>query len=60
MADLVDDTVLSTFAVVAEPAQVADELIRRFGDLIDRLKFYAPYASERTLWDEIRGDLPGS
>jgi probable F420-dependent oxidoreductase len=60
MADLVDDTVLSAFAVAAEPAHVADELVRRFGDLIDRLKFYAPYASERTLWDEIRGDLPGS
>jgi probable F420-dependent oxidoreductase len=57
MARLVDDSVLSTFAVVAEPERVADELVRRFGDLVDRLKFYAPYESERTLWDEIRSRL---
>jgi probable F420-dependent oxidoreductase len=57
MADLVDDSVLSAFAVVAEPARVADELVRRFGDLVDRLKFYAPYESEPILWDEIRGGL---
>jgi probable F420-dependent oxidoreductase len=57
MTHLVDDTVLSAFAVVAEPARVADELLRRFGDLVDRLKFYAPYEGERVLWDEIRDSL---
>jgi hypothetical protein len=57
MADLVDDKVLNAFAVVAEPGQVAGELIRRFGTLADRLKFYAPYESDRSLWDEIRAGL---
>jgi len=57
MADLIDDKVLGTFAVVAEPGQVAQELSRRFGDLVDRLKFYTPYESEQSLWNEIRASL---
>jgi probable F420-dependent oxidoreductase len=60
MTGLVDDDVLNTFAVVAEPGQVAGELTRRFGDLADRLKFYAPYDSERSMWDEIRAELAAS
>ena len=43
MAGLIGDDVLNAFAVVAEPGQVATELVRRFGGLADRLKFYAPY-----------------
>jgi probable F420-dependent oxidoreductase len=57
MAGLVDDEALRTFAVVAEPGQVAAELLHRFGDLADRLKFYAPYKSERAMWDEIRAEM---
>lgn len=57
MAGLVDDNVLRAFAVVAEPGQVAAELRRRFAGLVDRLKFYAPYESERAMWDEIRADI---
>ena len=43
MGTLVDDDILRTFAVVAEPDQVGDELLARFGDLVDRVSFYAPY-----------------
>ena len=43
MGTLVDDEILRTFAVVAEPEQVGDELLARFGDLVDRVSFYAPY-----------------
>ena len=50
MADLVDDTVLHTFAVVAVPDQAGPEIRRRYGDLIDRYTLYAPY----TLDDEVR------
>lgn len=57
MAGLIDDEVLNTFAVVAEPGEVAAELVRRFGSLADRVKFYAPYASERPMWDEIRAGI---
>jgi probable F420-dependent oxidoreductase len=60
MTGLVDDEVLNAFAVVAEPGQVAAELTRRFGDLVDRVKFYAPYDSERSMWDGIRAELAAS
>ena len=43
MGDCIDDEILATFAVVAEPDQVADQLLGRFGDVVDRLSFYLPY-----------------
>ena len=43
MGTLIDDEILGTFAVVAEPDRVGDELLARFGDLVDRVSFYAPY-----------------
>ncbi len=43
MGELVDDDVLRAFAVVAEPDQVGPEILRRFGDVVDRFTFYAPY-----------------
>jgi hypothetical protein len=43
MTGLVDDTMLNTFAVVGEPKKVGAEVRRRFGDIIDRFSFYAPY-----------------
>ncbi|MGZ6792348.1 MAG: LLM class F420-dependent oxidoreductase [Mycobacteriales bacterium] len=43
MGTLISDEVLHTFAVVAEPDDVAGELHRRFGDLVDRISLYMPY-----------------
>lgn len=57
MGELISDDVLNAFAVVAEPGKVAAELASRFGGLVDRLKFYAPYDSDRSMWDQIRADL---
>lgn len=42
MADLIDDDILSSVAVVAEPDAVADELLRRYGDYADRLRLTVP------------------
>jgi len=42
MGSLIDDVVLNTFAVVAEPGDVAAELLRRYGDIVTRIGFYAP------------------
>lgn len=39
MATAIDDDVLTTFAAVGSPQEVARELHRRYGDLIDRLGF---------------------
>jgi probable F420-dependent oxidoreductase len=53
MGALVDDDVLHAFAVVGEPADVATEIQRRFGGLIDRVSFYAPYESSTQVWDVV-------
>jgi probable F420-dependent oxidoreductase len=53
MGNLVDDEVLNTFAVVGEPEQVAPELLRRYGDVIQRISFYAPYKSDPARWKPV-------
>jgi hypothetical protein len=57
MGGLIDDDVLHAFAVVAEPADVAAEIQRRFGGLIDRVSFYSPYETSIEAWDPILGGL---
>ena len=57
MGELIDDEVLNTFAVVAEPEGIASELRRRFGDIVDRLGFYAPYQSDPDRWAAVLSDL---
>ena len=50
MGELITDEILNTFAVVGEPEQVAPELSKRYGDVIDRISFYAPYKSDPERW----------
>jgi probable F420-dependent oxidoreductase len=57
MGGLVDDEVLDTFAVVAEPDKVADGILRRFGDVVDRVSFYTPYSSDRETWNKVVQEL---
>jgi probable F420-dependent oxidoreductase len=57
MGDLVTDEMLHTFAVVGSPDEVGPELRSRFGDVIDRLSFYAPYKSDPERWRAIIADL---
>jgi alkanesulfonate monooxygenase SsuD/methylene tetrahydromethanopterin reductase-like flavin-dependent oxidoreductase (luciferase family) len=47
MGELIDDEVLDAFAVVGEPEQVASKVLERFGDVIDRVSFYMPYAGDQ-------------
>jgi probable F420-dependent oxidoreductase len=53
MGDLIDDEILNTFAVVGEPEQIAPELHRRYGDVIQRINFYAPYKSDPERWSSV-------
>ena len=39
MADVIDDEMLSHFAIVAEPAGIAAEIESRFGGVVDRIQF---------------------
>ncbi|MGH9084467.1 MAG: LLM class F420-dependent oxidoreductase [Acidimicrobiales bacterium] len=57
MGDLITDDILDTFAVVAEPEQLADGIRARYGDVVQRLSFYAPYASDPDRWQQVMDDL---
>ena len=57
MGDLIDDDMLATFAVVAPLDQVAGALKDRWGDVLHRRSFYAPYDTDRAQWDEVIADL---
>lgn len=53
MATLIDDEVLETFAITGEPTEVATKVRERFGDVVDRFSFYAPYQLEHGKWSEV-------
>ena len=53
MGRLVDDTVLNTFAVVGHPDAIAPELGRRYGDVVSRISFYAPYETDPDRWQTV-------
>ena len=57
MAEVIDQTMLETFAVVAEPDKVAGEVLNRYGHLVDRLSFYAPYGTNPALWGGVIDEL---
>jgi probable F420-dependent oxidoreductase len=57
MGALIDDDILNTFAIVSEPERIAAQLTERFGDVIQRISFYAPYASDPDRWRAVLADL---
>jgi len=57
MSGLVDEEVLRTFAVVAEPDRVAGEIRRRYGALVDRVSFYTAYEIDAGVWEPIVREL---
>jgi probable F420-dependent oxidoreductase len=57
MGKLITDEILNTFAVVGEPETIAGELHHRYGDVIQRISFYAPYASNPDRWRQVLADL---
>ena len=59
MGDLVDDEILETFAVVGEPEEIPKLLLERYGDVVDRLSFYAPYHSDPERWKQVLSTLHG-
>jgi probable F420-dependent oxidoreductase len=53
MGELIDDDILNAFAVVAPLNEVAGEVKARFGDVVDRYNFYAPYKVEPDMWRDV-------
>jgi probable F420-dependent oxidoreductase len=52
MASMIDDTMLSTFAVCAAPDEIAPMMTERYGELVDRIAFNAPYRADPAAWAE--------
>jgi probable F420-dependent oxidoreductase len=57
MGELITDDILHTFAVVAEPEHLAAGLQDRYGDIVQRISFYAPYASDPERWRSVMEQL---
>jgi probable F420-dependent oxidoreductase len=57
MGSLITDEILDAFAVVGEPEAVAPELLHRYGDVIQRISFYAPYKSDPARWQPVLAAL---
>jgi probable F420-dependent oxidoreductase len=50
MGELITDEILEEFAVVAPTDELAAKLLERWGGLVDRISFYAPYETDRETW----------
>ncbi len=57
MGEMITDDILNAFAVVCEPADVASGLLARFGGVIDRISFYAPYDVDSGIWQQTVASL---
>jgi probable F420-dependent oxidoreductase len=53
MGELIDDDMLGTFAVAGEPEEIPGKLVARYGDIVDRVNFYAPYRSDPDRWARV-------
>ncbi|HWR84447.1 MAG TPA: TIGR03617 family F420-dependent LLM class oxidoreductase [Rhodoglobus sp.] len=57
MAAMIDDDVLSAFAVIGSPAEVAAQLRERFGGIATRVSFNAPYPVDPAAFGEVLAAL---
>jgi probable F420-dependent oxidoreductase len=57
MGGLIDDEVLETFAVVAEPEKVAQAILARFGGLVDRFMLTVPRRDDLEAWAPVSESL---
>ena len=57
MAGLIDDDMLGAFAVVGEPEDIAAGIASRYGGVVDRISFYAPYQSDPERWKAVMEEL---
>jgi probable F420-dependent oxidoreductase len=53
MGELIDDDILNSFAIVAEPNEIAPALAERFEGLVQRTSLYIPYESDPSTWQPV-------
>ncbi len=58
MTAVIDDEMLATFAIVAEPHEIADRIRDRWAGLVDRVQFDPP-PGDPTAWSGVVADLTG-
>jgi probable F420-dependent oxidoreductase len=53
MGKVITDDILDAFAVRGSPAEIPGLLMGRYGQLVERLAFYAPYRSDPEQWADV-------
>jgi hypothetical protein len=53
MADLIPPDMLDAFAVTGDIGEVPAKVVERYGDMVTRVSFYAPYRMEREKIQEL-------
>ena len=53
MGTLIDAEIVSAFSVAGEPEDIPKLILDRYGDVIDRVTFYAPYDSDPERWANV-------
>jgi len=53
MADLIPDDMLDAFAVRGEIGEIPSKVVERYGDMVTRVSFYAPYRMNHELIQEL-------
>lgn len=53
MGKVITDDILDAFAVRGSPSELPGLVMARFGDLVDRISFYAPYRTDPEQWADV-------
>ena len=53
MGKVITDDILDAFAVQGSPGELPGLVLGRFGDLVDRIGFYAPYRTDPEQWAHV-------
>jgi probable F420-dependent oxidoreductase len=53
MGKVITDDILEVFAVRGSPSELPGLVMARFGDLVDRVSFYAPYRTDPEQWADV-------
>jgi probable F420-dependent oxidoreductase len=59
MGELISDEVLAAFAVQGTPEEIPRLVLERFGSVVDRFSFYAPYQADPQRWRQILAGFKG-
>jgi len=53
MGKILTDDIVDAFAVQGQPEEIPGLILKRYGDVIDRVSFYAPYQADPDRWATV-------